>query len=403
MEQVFEELKSRIAELEAKVAALPSPQEFASIKSDLELLKSDAAPRATSTAEAALKVAYGLKDEVAQSVDSIDQLREEVTTLKRSEAVAQPGLQLVPRVRENIIKYLESTEVDMFSPKVIIWMSSNCPYARLGIMGRSLGVYRPHFAVVEIWLKEPVQANGLTFFSAMDLFPMKAQIVLGGQPYECAHQVNIEEPKKKKDRTDSIRSDFSARMVSWIRIEQQDVSRKGSGCLVYNLELHSPDPEYASGVFKTLRQKNPNMRYACKVFVHRVPPVDGFMQHRAIWATPKTKIGTLREKQPWVEVEIVEGRLKATGYTLMANSEHTKSWTLYGTNDRRVPVDKWTILHRYDGGVSGFRFICNQKTTFPCISSEPMKYFRMIADPAPSGNITYISLCKFDIHGVLCP
>ena len=58
MEKVLEELQERIASLEAKLSALPSPEEFAALKSDVGLLKLDTAPRATSTAESALRVAY---------------------------------------------------------------------------------------------------------------------------------------------------------------------------------------------------------------------------------------------------------------------------------------------------------------------------------------------------------
>ena len=108
-----------------------------------------------------------------------------------------------------------------------------------------------------------------------------------------------------------------------------------------------------------------------------------------------------REKQPWFEVEIVEGRLKATGYTIIVREDHTKAWTLRGSNDRDAPIDQWTTLHRYDGGVFGFQVICNLTITFSCASSEPMKYFRMVSDPMP--NDTSIDLHMFDIHGVLCP
>ena len=395
MEQAFEELKSRIEALEAKVAALPSPQEFASIKSDIELLKSDAAPRATSTAEAALKVAYGMKEELAQNGESIDRLREEITTLKRSEAVAQPGL--VPQVRQNVIKWLVSTEVDRFNPKVLFRLSSNDVYANLGSTQSWLSVYRPEFAVVEILLKEPVQVNGLTFVSSPDRFPKKAQIVLGGQRYGSPHQVNIQDPKKEKDRTNSVRSEFSARMVSWVRLLQQDGARNGNQCFVFNLELHSPDPEYTDGVFTTLRRKNSNLRYACNVSARKLPrPANG-----VVFAYFGRKFGTYYEKQPWLEVEIVEGRLKATGYTIVAKPDHTNTWTFRGSNDRNVPIDKWTILHQYDGGGADVQVIYHQKATFPCIASEPMKYFRMIADPLPTANST-VDLHMFDIHGVLC-
>ena len=301
MEQAFEELKSRIAALEAKVAALPSPQEFASIKSDVEFLKSDAAPRATSTAEAALKVAYGMKEELAQNSESINRLHEDITALKRSEAVAQPGRQLVPLGQKNVIAYLKSTEVDMFSPKVLIRRSSNDVYTGLGRSGQSLfaAAAQPNLAVVEILLKEPVQVNGFTFSSMTEMFPKKAQIVVGGQHYEFAHQVCIEAPKKRKGQTeDSVRSDFSPKMVSWVRIEQKEASRSGNWCLLCNLELHPLDPEYTSGVVTILRHKNSHLRDAWKVFVHRAPPVDGLRERRSMWAFSKTKFSTFVDQQP---------------------------------------------------------------------------------------------------------
>ena len=399
MEQAFEELKARIAALEAKVAALPSPQEFASIKSDVEFLKSDAAPRATSTAEAALKVAYGMKEELAQNSESIDRLHEDITALKRSEAVAQPGRQLVPLGRKNVIAYLKSTEVDMFSPKVLIRRSSNDVYTGLGRSGQYLFATQPNLAVVEILLKEPVQVNGFTFSSMTEMFPKKAQIVVGGQHYEFAHQVCIEAPKKRKGQTDSVRSDFSPKMVSWVRIEQQERARDDSLSLLYNLELHSPDPEYAPGVFTALRKKNAHLQYACNVLVHE--------RHQAttlvigLGAALPRFYSTLPETQPWLEVEIVEGRLKATGYTIHVGHDHTKAWTFRGSNDRDAPINQWTILHRYDGGAFGLQYILKETITFCCASSEPMKYFRMVSDPMPKS--TRISMYSIEIHGVLCP
>ena len=103
MEKALKDLQNRIASLEAKLSALPSPEECAALKSDVELLKSDSAPRATSTAEAALKVAYEMKEELAAKVDtqSMEGLRQEIESLKSRErgAPAQGHLQ-------NVIQYL---------------------------------------------------------------------------------------------------------------------------------------------------------------------------------------------------------------------------------------------------------------------------------------------------------
>ena len=388
MEQAFEELKSRIAALEAKVAALPSPQEFASIKSDVEFLKSDAAPRATSTAEAALKVAYGMKEDLAQNSDSVDRLREEITALKRSEA--GPGRQLVPLVQQNVLKYLESTEVDMFSSKVLFRLPTGNVYDWLGCSGQC--IHRKGRGLIKILLKEPVQVNGFTFSSVRGWFLKKALIVVGGPACEFEHQ---EQLKKPKDRTNSVRFDFSPMMVSWVLIEPQKLPKVDSLDFWYNLELHSPDPEYAGGVFTSLRKKHGHLQHACRVFI------DTELWDPAIPFTISREFYIGRERQPWFEVEIVEGRLKATGYTISVRSDHTKAWTFRGSNDRNAPIDQWTTLHRYDCGVFGLQVICRLTITFSCASSEPMKYFRMVSDPMPNGG--YISFHTFDIHGVLCP
>ena len=227
--------------------------------------------------------------------------------------------------------------------------------------------------------------NGFTFSSMTEMFPKKAQIVVGGQHYEFAHQVCIEAPKKRKGQTeDSVRSDFSPKMVSWVRIEQQERARDDS-----------PSP----GVFTALRKKNAHLQYACNVLVHE--------RHQAttlvigLGAAVPRFYYTLPETQPWLEVEIVEGRLKATGYTIYLGNDHTKAWTFRGSNDRDAPINQWTILHRYDGGAFGLQYILKETITFCCASSEPMKYFRMVSDPMPKS--TRISMHSIEIHGVLCP
>ena len=368
------------------------PQEFASIKSDVEFLKSDAAPRATSTAEAALKVAYGMKEELAQNGESIDRLHEDITALKRSEA--GPGRQLVPLVQQNVLKYLESTEVDMFSTKVLFRLPTGNVYDWLGCSGQC--IHREGRGLIKILLKEPVQVNGFTFSSVRGWFLKKALIVVGGPACEFEHQ---EQLKKPKDRTNSVRFDFSPMMVSWVLIEPQKLPKVDSLDFWYNLELHSPDPEYAPGVFTALRKKNAHLQYACNVLVHE--------RHQSttvvigLGAALPRFYSTLPETQPWLEVEIVEGRLKATGYTIDVGNDHTKAWTFRGSNDRDAPINQWTILHRYDGGAFGLQYILKETITFCCASSEPMKYFRMVSDPMPKS--TRISMYSIEIHGVLCP
>ena len=64
---------------------------------------------------------------------------------------------------------------------------------------------------------------------------------------------------------------------------------------------------YANGVFATLGQMNKDMRNVCKFIVQAYAS-----SHEEL---PRKRF-TFQEPAPWIEVEIVHGRLKLTGYSV---------------------------------------------------------------------------------------
>ena len=303
MEKALKELQNRIASLEAKLSALPSPEEFAALKSDVESLKSDAAPRATSTAEAALKVAYDMKADLAEKADSqsMDSLRQEIESLKvreRGAAPAQGHLQ-------NVIQYLRRRQ-SMFDRQVIVRTSTNDWYKCLKQPSRwymfcNVGnSYR-----IDIVLKDPVRVNGLKLFRPMKEFDKPVVISLGEHQFQQNYQVELSRPKKKKEEVGNVESKFDTKMVRWVRLEPHDWD--AHDWITYNIELYSPDPMYANGVFATLGQMNKDMRNVCKFIVQAYAS-----SHEEL---PRKRF-TFQEQAPWIEVEIVHGRLKLTGYSV---------------------------------------------------------------------------------------
>ena len=389
MEKALKELQDRIAKLEAKVNALPSPAEFAALKSDVELIKSESAPRATSTAEAALRVAYDMKEELFEKVDTraLNALRDEIESLKGRERFVAPEQAHIKKV----IAYLRRKQ-DIFNPQVIVRSSTNDWYE---IMKQPDAMYMfvsmSNTPVVDLVLKDPVQVNGVTLFRPLKDFKLPVQISLGEVPFEPTHTIDIPKPYLT-DPLVILRNDFETRMVRWVRIELKEIDSDYQHWMIYNLELHSPDPAYADGVFRTLGQRNQDMRRVCQFSVHENNLLHG----------KRDRIRTCLENAPWVEAEIVHGKLKITGYSISWGSPAFPGWTLRCSNDRNLPIENWEVLHRYVIGSQPISLldVCGIKVE--CKASKPMKYFRVVADALPDGKL-HALVVRFDVNGTLCP
>ena len=244
---------------------------------------------------------------------------------------------------------------------------------------------------IDIVLKEPVRVNGLKLFRPMKEFEKPVLISLGEHPFQQSIQVEASRPKKKKEEVAKVECTFDTKMVRWVRLEPQgwDVH----DWITYSIELYSPDKMYANGVFATLGRMNQEMRNVCKFFVQ-----DFARSHEEV---PKKRF-TFQEKAPWIEAEIVHGRLKLTGYSISWGNSNFPAWTLRGSDDRSVPIEKWEILHRYVISSPPVSLMDRHRVMFECPVSEPMKYFRLVADEqrgGQGGSMTF----NFDVHGTLCP
>ena len=391
MEKAFKDLQDRIAKLEAKVHALPSPEEFAALKSDVEFIKSESAPRATSTAEAALKVAYDMKEELIEKVDNraLDTLRHEVETLKSREIFAAPEQGQI----KHVIKHLKNKEL-MFNPEVIVRASTNDWYESLK---KAEEVYMfvgttGNVPVVDIILKEPVQLNGFSVFRPTRQFTIPVQVSLGEVPFEPTHKVEFSNWYAITEKT-VLHNDFETKMVRWVRVElkQQEGDYQVVNGMHYNLELYSPDPMYYGGVFSTLGQRHQDLRKVCNVSLCE----HSYERKRGAYVT------TFSENAPWAEVEIVHGRMKITGYWISWAKSEVTGWTLRCSNNRDLPIEDWEVVHRYVIGSEPVSLLgCG--ILLECQASGPMKYFRVCADALPEGKVTGISM-RLEFQGTLCP
>lgn len=122
--------------------------------------------------------------------------------------------------------------------------------------------------MINIVLKEPVQVNGLRFVRPYKQFEENLVFSLGEEPFQPSYRVEKDRPRKKQGDNAVIQLEFDPRTVRWVQLHPKNWNPNQSW-INFSLELTSPDPKYANGVFRTLGQINKDMRNVLKFFVRQ--------------------------------------------------------------------------------------------------------------------------------------
>ena len=86
--------------------------------------------------------------------------------------------------------------------------------------------------------------------------------------FNQATRVEKDRPRKKQGDNAVIQLEFDPRTVRWVQLHPKNWNPNQSW-INFSLELTSPDPKYANGVFRTLGQINKDMRNVLKFFVRQ--------------------------------------------------------------------------------------------------------------------------------------
>jgi hypothetical protein len=113
---------------------------------------------------------------------------------------------------------------------------------------------------------------------------------------------------------------------------------------------------------------------------------------------PDSYICTFDSPTPsWFQIEFINGRVSITGYRLKKHDIlRLKQWTLRGTNDPQLPLDRWIIIHSMDEPQDSPAF-----GLYRCPLSEPFKFIRLVMDSLGWNDRAYLAFWHFEIFGDL--
>ena len=97
----------------------------------------------------------------------------------------------------------------------------------------------------------------------------------------------------------------------------------------------------------------------------------------------------------WFQIEFAEGQICITGYRIKKHeSLRMKAWSVKGSNDATLELDKWKEIHR----------VCEEKEgplfrVFSCPKSDPYKYIRIIMEGHAWNDRDYLAFWHFEVFG----
>jgi hypothetical protein len=111
---------------------------------------------------------------------------------------------------------------------------------------------------------------------------------------------------------------------------------------------------------------------------------------------PNSYICTFDDPTPsWFHIEFVQGRAAIAGYRLKRHEAlKLKAWSLRGSNDPTLELERWKVLHRVDETKENPVF-----GLYHCDLSEPYKYVRIVMDGPSWNDRTYLAFWHFELFG----
>lgn len=111
---------------------------------------------------------------------------------------------------------------------------------------------------------------------------------------------------------------------------------------------------------------------------------------------PSSYICTFDSPSPsWFQVEIAEGRVSVVGYRIKRHEAlKIRSWTIRGSNDPTLELDKWTEVDRVEEEKEGPLL-----KTYRCKKSSPFKFIRLVMAGPGWNDRDYLAFWHFELFG----
>lgn len=253
-------------------------------------------------------------------------------------------------------------------------------------------------AWIKIEFPTPIRVNGLKVTSNYrnEGFP-KTFVVIFSDNSENGEERTI--PFDGSDNLNgpglSVEKEFEVFSAKVIRIESRGPNSSGDNYFrLGGFELFSPEEKYRDGVFRSIFMN------------HRDNFYDFFdVQARDFDWSEIHKRDTMKEictfdwsDHEWLEAGLVCGKVAIFGYRIRKNEKYLRSWSLRGSNDRNLPLEEWTVIHRH----------CEEEKTskelqFECFSGTPFRFFRIVQEGNRWDGARNLRFNYFDFDGIFVP
>ena len=175
------------------------------------------------------------------------------------------------------------------------------------------------------------------------------------------------------------------------RIEKTGVNWSGTNFARFkNVELYSPDSEFADGVFATLVARAGGDPHRADVIVS-ASSFDFSSFH--ILSSPRS-LCTLydEDNRPWIQFELTKGKAIVQGYRMQQlNDFPFDRWSLQGS----VNKEDWIVIDRQCGGLTD-----DPIKLIVCETSMAFRVFRVVSEMEKNDGDVKLRLRHFDLFGV---
>jgi hypothetical protein len=282
-----------------------------------------------------------------------------------------------------------------FAPKCILRQSSADLFNLLDPESAdSKGTSDSGHAWILIEFADPVAISEIQMQTGSAKFPRSFDLVVTGSDGKSERK-EIRNADLNGERK-TARFELGQSLVRSVKIEQKGPNYQGSQYLSFKaLEFFSNSGKYKSGLFRSLFLEH---RDEIREFVCVTARDFDLSDVHSI--SPRTNVCTFAGTREWVEIDFLDHQLCVDSYRLKRGFNFViRSWSLLGSNDRTVELEKWTILDSRSESSPG------EFEQFHLFSGfgGPFRYYRLVNDGPRWDGRTSLNFRHIDLFGILFP
>ena len=341
--------------------------------------------------------------DIASRVSKLEQENARLLASRMAYYTERPKRVLIRRMRAKQTPFKKLVVLKQSSQDLYGWLHPESGGREAYVSENAPGAW------ISIQFRTAVRVSKLTISTAaFGPFPKSLQVMFSdgpGKPPKLVipvtqeqrlFRIRLDGPNKKKT------IEFDPILISFVKIcavETPDGSDwSGTNYLILGgFELYGPKGrDYSTGVFSQLfRVFGEEVRNAFEV---RARDNDGSDIHNPL---TRQEICTGKGPGQWLEVSFAQQRVCVSAYRMAKSLTSIRAWSLMGSNDRNLPLDKWKILHQYYEETEEEKTEAVQE--FSVEFSTPFKFIRIVNDGEDWAGQEQLSLRHFDIDGALVP